>query len=94
MIHMVKASKGAFNRRTRKLKGKSVTTVAQMVRQFSVGDKVVIDPKAKTAGLPHLRYAGRHGIIREKRGKSYVVEVKDLSSSKTVIVGPVHLKLS
>ena len=91
---MVKASKGSFNRRTRKLKGKSVVSVAQLVRTFKVGDKVVIDPKAKLIGLPHLRYIGRHGIIKEQRGKSYIVEVRDFNSKKSIIVGPVHLRLS
>jgi large subunit ribosomal protein L21e len=91
---MVKPSKGSFSKRTRKLKGKSVVSVAAMVRTFNVGDKVVIDPKAKFIGLPHLRYSGRHGVIREKRGKSYIVEVGDFNSKKSVIVGPVHLKLA
>ena len=91
---MVKASRGAFNRRTRKLKGKSVVSVAQRVRTFGIGDKVTITPKAVHAGLPHLRYSGRQGVILEKRGKSYVVEVGDMGSTKRVIVGPVHLKLT
>lgn len=91
---MVKASKGAFNRRTRKLKGRSVTSVGQMMQTFNVGDNVVIAPRAKFEGLPHLRYAGRHGTIRERRGRSYVVEVEDYNKKKMVIVGPVHLKLS
>jgi ribosomal protein L21E len=90
---MVKASKGAFNRRTRKLKGKSVASVAKLVRTFKVGDKVIIAPRARTKGLPHLRYASRHGIIKEARGKSYMVEVGDFNKRKTVIVGSVHLKL-
>ncbi len=91
---MVKASKGSFNRRTRKLKGKSVVSVAQLVRTFNVGDKVIIAPRAKFIGMPHLRYASRHGVIKEKRGKSYVVEVADLKSRKSIICGPVHLRLS
>lgn len=91
---MVKPSKGAFSGRTRKLKGKSVATVAELVKTFNVGDKVVIAPKARFEGLPHLRYASRHGIIRERRGKSYVVEVKDYSTKKSIIVSPVHLKLA
>ncbi len=91
---MVKASKGSFNRRTRKLKGKSVVSVAQLVRTFNVGDKVVISPKAKFIGLPHLRYASKHGVIKERRGKSYVVEVSDFNKKKSIICGPVHLKLS
>jgi len=91
---MVRSSRGAMSKRTRKLKGKSVTTVAQLVRTFSVGDKVIIAPKAKFEGLPHLRYSSRHGIIRERRGKSYVVEVGDFNKKKSVIVGPVHLRLA
>ncbi|MFN7991597.1 MAG: 50S ribosomal protein L21e [Candidatus Micrarchaeia archaeon] len=91
---MVKASKGSFNRKTRRLKGKSVASVAQLVRTFKVGDKVIIDPKAIFIGMPHLRYASRHGVITEKRGKSYMVEVGDFNKKKSVICGPVHLKLA
>ncbi|MEW6722992.1 MAG: 50S ribosomal protein L21e [Candidatus Micrarchaeota archaeon] len=91
---MVKSSRGSFSRRTRKLKGKSMVSVAAQVRTFKVGDKVVIAPKAKWIGLPHLRYANRHGVIREARGKSYVVEVGDYSAKKMIIVGPVHLRLA
>jgi len=90
---MVKASKGAFNRRTRKLKGKSRTSVAKLVQKFSVGDKVVISPRAKYVGLPHLRYTGRQGTVIEKRGRGYVVEVKDYKTTKEIVVGAVHLKL-
>ncbi|MEW6748127.1 MAG: 50S ribosomal protein L21e [Candidatus Micrarchaeota archaeon] len=91
---MVKPSKGAFSGRTRKLRGKSITSVTQAVRKFNVGDKVVIAPKAKFEGLPHLRYSARHGVIKEKRGNGYLVEVGDFKMRKSVIVGAVHLKLS
>jgi|PlaIllAssembly_1097288.scaffolds.fasta_scaffold2526319_1 large subunit ribosomal protein L21e len=91
---MVKRSKGAFNGRTRKLKGKSIVTVAQAVRTFNVGDKVVITPKAKWDGMPHLRYSGKQGKILEKRGKAYIVEVRDFSVKKSIIVGPIHLKMA
>lgn len=90
---MVKASRGAMSRLTRRLKGKGTVTVAEYVRTFKVGDKVVIRPKAKWIGLPHLRYSNRHGIVVEKRGKSYVVEVKDYSTTKKIIVSPIHLAL-
>ena len=91
---MVKSSRGLFSRRTRKLAGKTNITVAQLVKTFNVGDKVIISPKAKFEGLPHLRYASRHGVVRERRGKSYVVEVGDLGTRKSIIVGPVHMKLA
>ena len=91
---MVKRSKGAFNGRTRKLKGKSIVTVAQIIRTFNVGDKVVITPKARWDGMPHLRYTGRQGVILEKRGKAYIVEGGDLSVRKKIVVGSVHLKMA
>jgi large subunit ribosomal protein L21e len=94
VVKMVKASKGAFNRRTRKLKGKGTTSVAKLVQKFNVGDKVVISPMAKYAGLPHLRYSGKQGVITEKRGRGYVVEVRDFKTTKEIVVGAVHLKLS
>lgn len=91
---MVKRSKGAMCGSTRKLKGKSIISVSRTVRTYNIGDKVVITPKARGSGLPHLRYSGKHGVILEKRGKGYVVEVRDYSQKKKVIAGPVHLELA
>lgn len=90
---MVKASKGAMNRRTRKLKGKSTVTVTEYVRTFNVGDKVIISPKAKWIGMPHLRYTGKQGVVTEKRGRGYVVEVSDYSKKKAIVTSSIHLKL-
>lgn len=91
---MVKPSKGAFNRRTRKLKGKSIVSVAKRVQTFKLGDSVVISPVAVYKGLPHLRYTGKRGTITEKRGKGYVVKVGDFKTTKEIIVGAVHLRLA
>jgi ribosomal protein L21E len=91
---MVKRSKGTLSGRTRKLRGKGRVTVAQAVSTFNVGDKVVITPKAQRSGLPHMRYANRHGTVVEKRGKGYVVEVNDMNTTKKIVVGTVHLQLS
>ncbi|MFH1394507.1 MAG: 50S ribosomal protein L21e [Candidatus Micrarchaeota archaeon] len=91
---MVKRSKGTLSARTRDMKGKASATVAEQVKTFNVGDKVVIKPKARPEGMPNGRYAGRHGIIIEKRGKAYVVKVKDGGKMKELIAGPIHLQLA
>ncbi len=91
---MVKSSRGMLSKRTRKLKGKSVVSVVQRVRTFKLGDKVLISPKAQRAGMPHLRYTNRHGIIIEQRGKSYVVEVDDFNKKKKIVAGPIHIRLA
>lgn len=76
------------------LRGKGRVSVAKAVATFKVGDKVVITPKAIRSGLPHMRYANRHGKIVEKRGQAYLVEVADMNATKRIIVGTVHLQLS
>ena len=76
------------------LRGKGKVSVAKAVATFNVGDKVVITPKALRSGLPHMRYANRHGKIVEKRGNAYLVEVADMNATKKIIVGTVHLQIS
>lgn len=91
---MVKPSKGAFNRRTRKLTGKGIVSVAKRVQTFKLGDTVVISPVAIYKGLPHLRYTGKRGTVIEKRGKGYVVKVGDFKATKDIVIGAVHLRLA
>lgn len=79
---------------TRRLKGKSTVSVAQYMKTFNIGDSVVITPRAKFIGLPHMRYAGRHGKVIEKRGKSYIVIVGDFKATKKLVVSPIHLTLN
>jgi large subunit ribosomal protein L21e len=76
------------------LRGKGKVSVAKAMATFNIGDKVVITPRALRSGMPHMRYANRHGKIVEKRGKAYLVEVADMNSTKKLIVGTVHLQLS
>jgi large subunit ribosomal protein L21e len=94
VITMVKQSKGTLRKKTRRLKGKSRVSVAQAVKTYEVGQKVLISAKAKREGLPHLRYDNRHGIVVEKRGNAYVVEVNDMKKKKKIVVGSIHLKLA
>jgi large subunit ribosomal protein L21e len=76
------------------LRGKGKVSVAKAMATFNIGDKVVITPRALRSGLPHMRYANRHGKIVEKRGKAYMVEVADMNATKRILVGTVHLQLS
>ena len=89
---MVKRSRGTLSRQTKKLKGKGRVTVAEQVKTFEIGQKVVITPKPILKGMPHPRYASRHGVVVEKRGRAYVVEVKDFDKTKKLVVLPVNLK--
>lgn len=86
----MKRSRGLLSGGTRKLRKKKRTTISEIVKEFKIGDKVVIETKVGP-GMPHPRYKGRYGVIVGARGKAYVVEVTDGSSKKKLIASPVQL---
>jgi len=91
---MVKRSKGTLSKKTKKLLGKTRAAVSQFVKNFEIGNRVIITPKAYQQGLPALRYKNKLGIVIEKRGASYVIEIRDGNSKKQLIAHPIHLTLA
>jgi len=92
----MRRSKGRVSKKTR-IMGRKVrrhtVTPAEIVKTFEVGANVQLVPRGNFEDYPHTRYAGRVGKIVDKRGNSYVVELKDGSVVKKFIASPVHLRL-
>ena len=90
---MSKKTKGYRCKTRRKLKKNSLTHVTDFMKEFNVGDKVLIkiDSSVQT-GHPHPRFNGRSGIISGMQGNSYLVDIVDITKKKTLIVSPIHLK--
>lgn len=93
---MVKRSKG-YRSRTRSLLRKKPRErgkigLSRILRTYVPGDKVtiLIDPSVHK-GMPHRRYHGRVGIVHEKRGRSYVVDVGMGKQTKQIVTRPEHL---
>ena len=56
------------------------------------GDSVaVIKESAVQSSFP-TRLQGRTGLIEGKRGKSYIIKLKDQSKEKRFLIEPIHLK--
>jgi large subunit ribosomal protein L21e len=91
---MVKRSLGQLSKRTRLLRKRvrSKLSMGRLMREFEIGDRVSLDYVCSESGMPHPRYRGRSGIIIGKRGNAYVVEIKDMSATKRLVVPPVHLR--
>ena len=92
---MAKRAAG-FRRRTRNKLRKSPKdkiTVNQFLEQFSEGEKVLIkiEPASHKA-MPHPRFKGKNGLVTGKRGRSYLVEIRDGGLKKTIITTPEHLR--
>ena len=65
---------------------------SEYFKKLKEGDKVAIKrEKSLAANLPK-RMQGRTGVIVGKRGRSYVVVIKDFNKPKTFIALPIHLK--
>ncbi len=79
---------------TKHPRARGLSPVTKSLQNFSPGDKVVIllEP-SQVKGMPHPRFHGRVGIVTEKRGRAYVVEVKEGGKVKKVISRPEHLRM-
>lgn len=88
----MKRSKGTLSKRTRRFRRKNKATPAKVIREFSVGDKVVVMVEPSSSSNPAPRYHGKAGRIIERRGEAYVVEISDFSMPKKLVVLPLNLK--
>ena len=92
---MVQKSKGR-RKRTRNLLKRGVReriAITKYLQEFKIGGKVVIRPNPSShKGMPYKRFIGKTGIIADKKGKSYIIKIKDGNKEKIIISRPEHLK--
>ena len=86
-----------YRRKTRSLlrrkpREKGKTGLSKILYDYKPGEKVVvkIDPSIHK-GMPHRRYHGKIGVIVNKRGRSYIVNVAQGRAIKEIIVRPEHI---
>ena len=91
------SSKG-YRRRTRSLlrkraRDKGKIGLSKILREYNSGDRVVVklDPSVHK-GMPHRRFHGRIGVVKNKRGQAYIVNVTQGKTDKDIIVRPEHLE--
>ena len=76
-----------YRRKTRKvLTLEKPRGLSRLLEEYKPGDRVVIDiDPSQHKGMPHRRYQGRVGVVKEGRSRSLVVEMK-VGRSKTKIL--------
>ncbi len=90
---MVKKSKGFRTDTREKLTQKIRPPITRFLQEFAIGQNVVITLEPSShKGMPFPRFKGKMGKIIAKRGKSYIVEIKDINKTKRIISRPEHLK--
>lgn len=78
----------------KKVREKGMPPVTRFIQEFRKGDNVQvnIEPSVQK-GHPHPKFHGKIGKVIEKRGKAYLLEIRDKNATKLLISKPVHLKL-
>lgn len=65
-----------------------------LLYEYKPEEKVVIKINPSVhKGMPHRRYHGKIGLIKGKRGRSYIVRITEGSIERTLILRPEHVKL-
>ena len=78
-------------------KKKSVRTrgklqLSRYFQELKEGDSVaVVKESAVQSSFPE-RLQGRTGMVEGKKGKSYIVKIKDQRKEKKFLINPIHLK--
>ena len=81
-----------MTKRTKKVREKGKIKLSEYFKSLEKGDRVsIIREMSLNKNFPD-RMQGRTGIVEGKRGKSYVVRIKDINQIKRYIVEPIHLK--
>lgn len=67
--------------------------ISKFLQSFEIGEIVHIDIEpASHKGMPHPRFQGSTGVVVGKRGRAYIVEIRDGGMKKLLFVRPEHLK--
>ena len=87
---MVKKSYGKMRGTRRKLRKKEKLPINRFFSEFKEGDRVhiKIDPSSK---FQTAKFHGKTGIVLGKRGRCYIIKVRNGKSYKTIFLKPEHL---
>ena len=76
----------------KKVRTRGKLQLSRYFQEFVKGDKVAVVREPAVQFHFPKRLQGSTGIIEHKRGKSYVIKIKDQNKEKTHIIEPIHLK--
>lgn len=78
-------------------KQKQVRTLGKLrlsryFQQLNPGDSVSVIRELSVPSIFPIRLQGRTGTVKGKRGRSYIVDIKEMNKTKMFIIAPIHLK--
>jgi large subunit ribosomal protein L21e len=78
--------------KTKNARNRGKISLSTYFQNLKAGDPVAVIKDVSIASSFPLRLQGRTGNIIEKRGRAYIVKIKDQNKEKRFIIEPIHLK--
>jgi large subunit ribosomal protein L21e len=78
--------------RKKNVREKGKLSLSRYFQKLKKGEHVAIVRELSIDVNFPKRLQGRTGIIEGERGKSYIVDIKDINKEKRHIISPIHLK--
>lgn len=79
-----------MNRKKVRTRGKF--PFSKYFQEFQKGESVAVVGEVSIRQTFPGRLQGRTGVVEGKRGKSYIVNIKDQNKEKQFLIEPIHLK--
>jgi len=78
--------------RRKKVRTRGKLQLSRYFQDLKKGDSVaVVRERSETFNFPE-RMQGRTGSVEGKRGRVYIVKIKDQNKEKRFLIEPIHLK--
>ncbi|MBS3078664.1 50S ribosomal protein L21e [Candidatus Pacearchaeota archaeon] len=79
-------------RKRKQLRTRGKLKLSHYFQEFKTGDRVAVIMELGVNPKFPKQIQGRSGVIKNKRGSSYVITMNDLNKEKQYIIHPVHLR--
>jgi len=76
----------------KKIRTKGKLQFSRYFQELEKGDSVTIVKELAVQSSFPARLQGRTGLVESKRGKAYIVKIKDQNKEKKFLIEPIHLK--
>lgn len=75
------------------IRQKGKININKFLQEFKPGERVALKADSTyQKGMFPLRFYGKIGTVKEKKGKGYEIIIRDENKTKHIISHPVHLK--
>lgn len=78
--------------RRKKIRTRGKIQLSKYFQEFEEGDSVAVVAEPSVQSCFPKQLQGRTGVVENRRGKAYLIKIKDQNKEKRFLIEPIHLK--